>query len=78
MPGTPAVAPLSGSTGQGSVVALGQAPAFAMAMTYVAMADSLGLAMENAVANQQRGQVLAGAAVAQVLALILTKGASSK
>ena len=43
--------------------------------TYLAMADSLGLAMQNAVANQQRGQVTAGASLAQVLALIIQKGA---
>jgi len=54
----------------------GLAPALAMDMTYVAMAGSLGLAMENAVANQQRGQVLAQAALAQVLALIIIKGAA--
>ena len=53
-----------------------QAPAIAMGMSYVAMAHSLGLAMDNAVANQQRGQVLADAALAQVLAMILAKGAS--
>jgi hypothetical protein len=76
LPRPSAVTRLAGSVGAGSVAALGQAPAFAMGMTYVAMADSLGLAMENAVANQQRGQVLADAAVAQVLALIITKGAS--
>lgn len=45
-----------------------------MAMTYVAMADSLSLAMGNAVANQQRGQVIADAATALVLALIIKNG----
>ncbi|WP_230943351.1 RebB family R body protein [Burkholderia cepacia] len=55
-------------------LAAGQGPAFAMAMTYVAMADSLGLAMGNAVANQQRGQVVADAATVQVLALIIKNG----
>ncbi|AGK49421.1 killing trait family protein [Burkholderia thailandensis MSMB121] len=45
-----------------------------MAMTYLAMADSIGIAMGNAVANQQRGQVIAGAATTQVLALIIAKG----
>ncbi|WKB55753.1 RebB family R body protein (plasmid) [Eleftheria terrae] len=59
-----------------ALATIGQAPAWAMASTYVAMADSIGLAMENAAANQQRGQVLAAAAVAQVLAMILQKGAS--
>lgn len=68
---------LADEVASGSALVLGQAPAIAMGMTYVAMADSLGLAMENAVASQQRGQVLAGAALAQVLALIITKGAGS-
>ena len=45
-----------------------------MDMTYVAMADSVGLAMQNAVANQQRAQVITEAALAQVLTLIITKG----
>lgn len=75
MPRPSAVAALAERVGEGSLAALGQAPAFAMGMTFVAMADSLGLAMENAVANQQRGQVIADAAVTQVLALII-KGAS--
>jgi hypothetical protein len=74
---TASVASLAGPLSAGSALAIGQAPAFAMGMTYLAMADSLGLAMENAVASQQRGQVLAGAALAQVLALIITKGAAS-
>jgi hypothetical protein len=60
----------------GSPVAVGQAPAIAMGMTYVAMAHSIGLAMGNAVASQQRGQVVADAALAQVLAMIIAKGAS--
>ncbi|AOJ70321.1 MULTISPECIES: RebB family R body protein [Burkholderia] len=55
-------------------LAVGQTAAVAMAMTYLAMADSLGIAMSNAVANQQRGQVIAGAATTQVLALIIAKG----
>jgi hypothetical protein len=41
------------------------------------MANSLALAMSNAVASQQRGQVLCEAAVTQVLAKILTAGASA-
>nr|WP_197334486.1 RebB family R body protein [Ralstonia syzygii] len=60
-----------------AAVTADQAPALAMAMTYLAMADSLGLAMGNAVANQQRGQVIAGAATARVLALIIQKGSES-
>jgi hypothetical protein len=58
----------------GSVVGL--APSIAMGVTYVSMADSLGLVMTNAAANQQRGQVVAGAATAQVLALIIKAGSA--
>ena len=67
MPASPAPATL---------LAIGEAPATAMGMTYIAMAMSLGLAMENAVAAQQRGQVIGEAALVQVLALIIAKGAS--
>ena len=70
------VASLRGAVAGGSLATVGVAPAVAMGMTYIAMADSLGLAMENAVANQQRGQVLAGAALASVLAQIIAKGSS--
>lgn len=68
-----AIATLAG----GAAAALGQGPAFAMDMTYVAMADSIGMAMANAVASQQRAQTLGSAALAQVLTLILTQGAKS-
>jgi hypothetical protein len=61
----------------GGAAALGQGPAFAMDMTYLAMADSIGMAMANAVASQQRAQTLGSAALAQVLTLILTQGAKS-
>ncbi|HVL40669.1 MAG TPA: RebB family R body protein [Brevundimonas sp.] len=69
------VASVIGSVGSGSALSVGLAPSVAMSMTYVTMADSVGLAMENAVANQQRGQVIANAALVQVLAMIITKGA---
>lgn len=65
---------IAGPLAAGSVVSLGAAPAIAMGMTYVAMAGSLGLAMQNACATQQRTQVLADAALAQVLALIIARG----
>lgn len=50
-------------------------PALAMGMTYVAMAGSISLAMENAVAAEQRGQVIGEAATARVLGMILAAGA---
>jgi hypothetical protein len=67
VPATPAPATL---------LAIGEAPAAAMGMTYLATAASLGLAMENATAAQQRGQVIGEAALVQVLAMIIAKGAS--
>ncbi|GAA4256342.1 hypothetical protein GBZ26_26530 [Azospirillum formosense] len=63
-----------GSVAANTAIPLGLTPSLAMDMTYVAMADSLGLAMQNAVANQQRAQVITEAALAQVLTLIITKG----
>jgi hypothetical protein len=45
-----------------------------MAMTYVAGAQSIGLAMANAVAAQQRGQLTAGTATATIVAMIVAKG----
>lgn len=59
-------------------LSLAQAPAMAMGMAYLAMADSIGLAMQNAVSNQQRGQVTAAAAVTQTLVLIIKLGANPK
>ncbi len=73
MPGT-AADPV-GTCGAALLAVPGLAPALAMDMTYLAMAGSIGQAMQNAVANQQRGQVLAQASLAQVLALIILKGA---
>jgi hypothetical protein len=75
MASPPAIAQLLDTTSTESAVAIALAPSFAMSATYLAMADSLGLAMQNAVANQQRGQVTAGASLSQVLALIIQKGA---
>jgi hypothetical protein len=63
------------SAGSAALIAIGEAPSVAMGMTYVAMANSIGLAMDNAVAAQQRGQVMGEAATVQVLALIIAKGA---
>lgn len=60
-----------------STLAIGEAPAAAMAMTYVAMADSIALAMQNAVSAQQRGQLIAGAATTQVVAMIIAAGAAA-
>ena len=50
----------------------------AMGMTYLAMADSMSLSMQNAVANQQRGQATASAAVCQTLVLIIKLGGNSQ
>jgi hypothetical protein len=60
-----------------TLLQVGEAPAVAMAMTYLALADSISLVMSNAAATQQRGQVVSEAALAQVLVAILAKGVSS-
>lgn len=61
-----------------AILSLEQAPAAAMGMTYLAAAESIGLVMQNAAHNQQRGQVTAAAAVSQTLVLILKQGAKTK
>lgn len=58
------------------LVAVGTAPSAAMAMTYLMMADSLGMVMQNAASHQQQMQVLAMAAMAKVLQEIVIQGAS--
>jgi len=75
MPTSPAIGYLLDATSSGSGLAIALAPSFAMSASYLAMADTISLAMQNAVANQQRGQVTASASLAQVLALIIQKGA---
>lgn len=67
----------SGVAAAVNVDALGVAltPSAAMGMTYVTMADSIGLMMANAVTNQQGMQAITSAAVVQVVAMILKKGA---
>lgn len=66
-----------GVTASVNVDALGvaTAPSAAMSMTYVSMADSIGLMMANAVTNQQGMQTITNTAVVQVVAMILAKGA---
>jgi hypothetical protein len=68
---------VAGPAAGGSAAAVGLAPALAMDMAYLGLAGSIGLAMQNAVACQQRSQALTGAAIAQVLALILAQGGKS-
>jgi hypothetical protein len=53
---------------------IGLAPSTAMAMTYLIMADSLGLVMQNAASHQQHSQVLGTAAMAKVLQEIVIQG----
>jgi len=55
---------------------VGLAPSMAMGMCYVSMADSIGIAMSNAVSRQQRDQVVADAALVLVLKLIIAAGST--
>jgi hypothetical protein len=58
------------------MMAVGEAPSAAMGMTYVAMARTIGLVLENGAAAQQRGQVIGEAATVQVVLLIIAAGAA--
>ena len=69
---------MPGSFIPASLLNVGLAPSAAMAMTYVAAAQSIGLAMENAVSAQQRGQVVGEATLVQILAIIIAKGVKGK
>ena len=60
----------------GTVLTIGEAPSAAMAMTYIAMANSIGVAMGNAVSAQQRGQLIGEAATVKVVAVIFKLGAT--
>ena len=57
------------------VIGVGEAPSVAMGMTYLAMGQSVGHLMGNAVAAQQRGQLIGETATVQAVAMILAKGA---
>ena len=69
---------IAGAAAAGHVIVVATAPSVAMGMTYVAMADSIGLAMANATANQQYMQAITNAAVVQIVAMIIKKGASGQ
>lgn len=74
MPRAQIPAVLTGGIANGYVMDAGAAPSQAMAMTYLSSADAFSLMMSNAASAQQRGQVMAGAALAKVLVLILAAG----
>ncbi len=61
---------------QSNAGVLGQAPALAADLIYMAAADSIGLAMHNAVTNQQRMQIIAEAVITQTCATIIALGAA--
>lgn len=50
---------------QSNVKVLGEAPALALSSVYQSLTHSTGIAMENAVAQQQQAAVIAGAALTQ-------------
>lgn len=59
------------------LIAVGEAPPLAMGMTYVAMAGSIALHMENAAAAQQRGRVIGETVLVKLLEMIIVKGGAS-
>jgi len=48
-----------------------------MTATFVTMASSIGIVMQNAATNERSGQQVANASLAVCCALIIQKGASS-
>lgn len=62
---------ITDSVTQANVKVLGDAPAMALGSLYQATAQALGIAAQNAVANQQQTNILSQAATTQsVIALI--------
>ena len=62
---------ITDSVTQANVKVLGDAPAMALGSLYQATAQSLGIAAQNAVSNQQQTNILSQAATTQsVIALI--------
>lgn len=59
---------------QANVKVLGDAPAMAMGTVYQTMAQSIGLSMQNAVANQQNMNTLAIAVLTRSVSQLEGKG----
>lgn len=62
---------ITDSVTQANVQVLGDAPAQALSSLYQASAQALGLALQNAVANQQSANSLANAVVARAVEVLL-------
>ena len=59
-----------------AVLATGQAAAVSMGLTYLVMAQTIGMVMANAVTAQRGMQRIAEASVVRTTAAIITKGLS--
>ena len=59
-----------------NTTSIAQGPALSMDLTSLAMADSIGLSMQNTVTNQHNSQIIGIAATTQVCALIIAVGAA--
>ncbi len=55
---------------------IAQGPALSMDLTYLSMADSIGIAMHNAVNSQHNAQIIGTTATTQVCALIISCAAA--
>lgn len=60
-----------------SMVNVGLSPSLAISLTYVASGQSVGMLMENAVANKQHSQTIVGTCVDQCCTLMLGVGAAA-
>jgi hypothetical protein len=61
---------ITDSVTQSNVQVIAEAPAMALGSLYQSMAQSMGLAAQNAVANQQNSNTVAQAVIAKCVALI--------
>ena len=69
-PGSSVNSQITDAVTQANVKVLGEAPAMAMGTVYQAMAQSVGLSMQNAVSAQQQMNTIAAATTAQGVNLI--------
>ena len=68
---------ITDSVAKGNLASLGLGPSMAMNMTYVMMADSIGLVMQNAASYQHNTQQIAQSALTCSCAMILAQGGAS-
>ena len=78
MPGGTVNSQITDAVTQTAVLTTGQAACVSMGLTYLVMAQTIGMVMANAVTAQRGMQRVAEAAVVMTTAAIISKGLSAK